>query len=59
MDEYQTEEEKKSQRIGNSPLDSVEVEDALMSRLEKEDRKTMHVATEDYYMAMTTLGGWG
>ena len=25
-----------------------------MSRLEKEEKKTLHVATEDYYMAMTT-----
>ena len=25
-----------------------------MSRLEREEKKTLHVATEDYYMAMTT-----
>ena len=33
--EYQTEEEKMSQRIGSGPLGYLEVEDVLMSRLEK------------------------
>ena len=32
----------------------MEVEDALMSRLAKKERKTKHMATEDYYMPMTT-----
>ena len=36
VDEFQTEEEKKQQRIGNGPLDYLEVEDILMSRLEEE-----------------------
>ena len=33
-DEYQTEEEKKAQRLSHPTLNSLEVEDALMSRLE-------------------------
>ena len=35
------------------PVDLVDVEDAWMSRLEVEEKKTIHIATEDYYMPMT------
>lgn len=35
------------------PVDLVEVEDAWMSRLEVEEKKTIHIATDDYYMPMT------
>ena len=45
-DEYRAGEEKKGPRLTHPDLDSLEVEDALMSRLEREEKKTMHVATE-------------
>ena len=50
-DEFQTEEEKKRQRIGDGPLDYLEMEDALMSKLEDAEKKTVHVAN---YMPMMT-----
>ena len=49
VDGHHAEEEKKGQRVN-----SLQIEDDLMSRLEKEEKKTMRVATEDYYMPMTT-----
>ena len=53
-DEFQIGEEKKAPRLTHPDMDSVEVEDALMRRLERKEKETLHVATEDYYMAMTT-----
>ena len=53
-DEFQTGDEKKGPRLTHPNIDSVEVEDVLMNRLEIEEKKTLHIATEDYYMAMTT-----
>ena len=35
-------------------MDSVELEDVLMNRLEIEEKKTLQIATEDYYMAVAT-----
>ena len=35
------------------PVDLVDVQDVWMSRLEAEEKKTIHIATEDYYMPMT------
>ena len=53
-DEFQTGDEKKGPRLTHPNMDSVEAEDVLMNRLEIEEKKTLHIATEDYYMAMTT-----
>ena len=39
-------------RATHPNIDSVEVEDVLMNRLEIEETNP-HIATEDYYMAMT------
>ena len=51
-DEFQTGEEKKGPRLTHPDMGSVDVDDGLMNRLEIEEKKTLHVATEDYYMAM-------
>ena len=52
--EFQTEEEKKQPCIGDGPLDYLETEDVLMIKLEDAEKRTVHVATEDYYMPMMT-----
>ena len=52
-DEYQTGDEKKGPRLSHPDMDSIEVEDVLMNRLETEEKKTIHIATESYYIPMT------
>ena len=51
--DLQTGNEKKGPRLARPNIDPVEAEDVLMNRLEMEEKKTLHIATEDYYMAMT------
>ena len=54
-DEYQTGGEKKGPRLNHPTIDAVEVGDPWMSRLEAEEKKTIHIATEDHYMPMTVI----
>ena len=54
-DEYQTGNEKKGPRLSHPTMATVEVGDFWMSRLEAEEKKTLHIATEDYYMPMTVI----
>ena len=53
-DAFQMGDEKKGPRLTHPYIASLEVEDVLMNRLEIEEKKTLHIATGDYYMAMTT-----